>query len=88
MTRVRQVAAVGQIQDKDRRFFLIYFNSLKEISRFFMDVLDDVWTIRLVKSVGQIEVGKRRVNFRQLRNIAGNVCIGTRQGKKGANFAE
>ena len=53
-----------------------------------MDVLDDFWTIRLVKSVGQIEVGKRRVNSRQLRNIAGNVCIGTRQGKKGANFAE
>ena len=76
------------MQDKDRRFFLLYFNSLKEISRFFMDVLDDVWTIRLVKSIGQIEVGKRRVNFRQLRNIAGNVCIGTRQGKKGANFAE
>ena len=55
-----------------------------------MDVLEGFWTIRLVKSesVGQIEVGKRRVNFRQLRNIAGNVCIGTRQGKKGANFAE
>ena len=53
-----------------------------------MDVLDDFWTIRLVKSVGQIEVGKRRVNSRQLRNIAGNVCIGTRQGKKGVNFAE
>lgn len=53
-----------------------------------MDVLDDFRTIRLVKSVGQIEVGKRRVNSRQLSNIAGNVCIGTRQGKKGANFAE
>jgi hypothetical protein len=43
-----------------------------------MDVLDDFWTIRLVKSVGQIEVGKRRVNFRQLSNIvdAGHVCTG------------
>ena len=45
-----------------------------------MDVLDDFWTIRLVKSVGQIEVGKRRVNSRQLRNIAdaGHVCTGRR----------
>ena len=60
--------------------FLIYFNNLKKLSRFFMDVLDDFWTIRLVKSVGQIEVGKRRVNSRQLRNIAdaGHVCTGRR----------
>ena len=68
------------MRDKIRKFITIYFNSLKEISRFFMDVLDDFWTIRLVKSVGQIEVGKRRVNSRQLRNIAdaGHVCTGRR----------
>ena len=45
-----------------------------------MNVLDDFWTIRLVKSVGQIEVGKRRVNSCQLSNIAdaGHVCTGRR----------
>lgn len=68
------------MQDKAGRFVLKYFNSLKEISRFFVDVLDDFWTIRLVKSVGQIKVGKRLVNSRQLRNIAdaGHVCTGRR----------